>query len=226
MNIILPALTTIVGLLFAAAVFNQYRNRKKSYQLIWTLGLVFWAIGTAAEFVSGAFGISELAFRVWYLFGAVLTAAYLGMGTVYLLVPRKSAHIILGILLAASIYTAIRIGIAPLDLSVLEQGKTLTGTGVLPQAIRLHTPFFNTFGTVALVGGAIYSAWVFWRKGAMPHRVISNILIAVGALLPAMGGSFARFGNPNYLYASEFLGVVVIFIGFLRSKEVFGKREP
>jgi hypothetical protein len=40
--------------------------------------------------------------------------------------------------------------------------------------------------------------------------------------LPALGGSLSRLGSPGYLYVSEFLGVVIIFIGFLRSREVFG----
>ncbi len=93
----------------------------------------------------------------------------------------------------------------------------------MPQGIRLMTPLFNTFGTVALVGGAIYSAWVFWRKRILPHRVTSNILIAVGAILPAFGGIHIRFvGSPALFYVSEFLGVVIIFAGFLRSREVFG----
>ena len=72
------------------------------------------------------------------------------------------------------------------------------------------------------MGGALYSAWVFWRRRLFPHRVVSNILIAVGALLPALSGTLARLGNPDYLYVAEFLGVVVISIGFLRSREVFG----
>jgi len=85
------------------------------------------------------------------------------------------------------------------------------------------TPFFNAFGTIALVGGAIYSAVVYRRRRTMPHRVVSNILIAVGAILPAFGGIHFRFvGTPELFYIFEFVGIVVIFAGFLRSREVFG----
>lgn len=93
----------------------------------------------------------------------------------------------------------------------------------MPQGVRLMTPLFNTFGTVALVGGAIYSAWVFWRRRIMPHRVVSNILIAVGAILPAVGGTHMRLGGGLQLfYIFELLGIIIIFIGFLRSREIFG----
>ena len=44
-------------------------------------------------------------------------------------------------------------------------------------------PFFNIYGLLTLVGGAIYSAYLFWRKRVLPNRVIGNILIAAGALL-------------------------------------------
>lgn len=40
--------------------------------------------------------------------------------------------------------------------------------------------------------------------------------------MPLLGGSLARLGNPSYLYISELLGVVIISLGFLRSREVFG----
>ncbi len=86
------------------------------------------------------------------------------------------------------------------------------------------TPFFNTFGTVALLGGAIYSAWVYWRRRFMPHRALSNALIAVGAMLPALGGTLSRFGLSSATAHALLvvLGVIIIFIGFLRSREVFG----
>ena len=141
------------------------------------------------------------------------------MGTLYLLVRRRTAHTIMAILLAASVYATFRVFAASIDLGGLQ---VLSGTA-MPQGIRLMTPAFNTFGTVALVGGAIYSAWVYWRRKIMPHRVISNVLIAVGAILPAVGGTHMRLGGGLPLfYIFELLGIIIIFIGFLRSREVFG----
>jgi len=51
----------------------------------------------------------------------------------------------------------------------------------------------NIYGTLALVGGAIYSAYIFWRKRVLFHRMIGNILIAAGALAPAMGDHSLRW---------------------------------
>lgn len=220
---LIPLFSALVSLAFAAAVFDQYLTRRKPYQLVWTAGLLCFAVSTAMEFAAWAFGLSMPVYRLWYLFGAVFAAAYLGMGTLYLLTPRRVANIVMAFLLLASVLAIFRAWTAPVDLELVT-GPVLSGKG-FPSGLegpRLFTPFFNVFGTLALVGGALYSAYVFWRRRLYPHRVLSNILIAVGAILPALAGSLARLGSPGYLYVSEFLGVVIIFIGFLRSREVFG----
>ena len=219
MNTILPLISTIVSLAFALTVLDQFFARRKPYQLVWAIGLFMYFISTGTEFFTGAWGLNPTIYRLWYLFGAIFVAAYLGMGTVYLLAPRRAAHIIMGLLLVASLYATFRVFSVSLDISTLH---SLSGRA-MPQGIRLMTPLFNTFGTITLVGGALYSAWVFWRKRLMPHRVVSNLLIAAGAILPAFGGILIRFGaSPTAFYLLELVGIVIIFIGFLRSREVFG----
>lgn len=214
-----PLISAIVSFVFAVTVLDQFFARRKPYQLVWAIGLFMYSISTGTEFCTGVWGLNDVVYRLWYLFGAIFVAAYLGMGTLYLLTKRRTAHIIMGILLAASIYAIFKVFTASIDLSTVH---TLSGIA-MPKGVRFMTPIFNTFGTVALVGGAIYSAWVFWRRRFMSHRVLSNILIAVGAILPAVGGTHMRLGGGLPLfYIFELLGIIIIFIGFLRSREVFG----
>ena len=73
---------------------------------------------------------------------------------------------------------------------------------------------FTLYGTVTLVGGALYSAYIFLRKRIMPQRVLGNVFIAIGGLSPALGGTLAARGLGDYLFASELIGAVLIFIGF------------
>jgi len=217
--VILPLISSIVAFIFALTVLDQFFARRKPYQLLWSIGLFMYFISTGTEFWTGAWGLNQVVYRLWYLIGAIFVAAYLGMGTIYLLAPRRVAHIIMAVLLIASLYATFKVFTVSIDLSTLDH---LSGRA-MPLGVRLLTPFFNTFGTVALVGGAIYSAWVYWRHRIMPHRVISNVLIAVGALLPAFGGIHIRLGGGiQFFYLFELLGIIIIFIGFLRSREVFG----
>jgi hypothetical protein len=48
----------------------------------------------------------------------------------------------------------------------------------------------------------------------MRHRYHGNVLIAIGALLPGIGGSFTRFGHVEVLYVTEFLGILLIYWGY------------
>lgn len=218
---IIPLIAAIVSLVFALTVLDQFFARRKPYQLVWATGIFLYFLGTGTEFLMEAQGLNEATYRVWYLSGAILVAAYLGMGTLYLLMRRRTAHIIMVILTVVTVYAVFASLTASLNSDALSAMPPLTGEA-MPGGVRVMTPFLNSFGTLALVGGAVYSAWIFWRKKVLPHRVVSNILIAVGAMLPAAGGTSLRLGNPQLFYIFELLGIIIIFLGFLRSKEVFG----
>ena len=212
----LPYLTSIIVLVFAVLVFRRYVSRRGTHLLIWGLGLVMYGIASFCAAYYTALGWNSLIYRLWYLCGAILAAAWLGQGTVYLLARRRWAHALMVILGLGSLYGLIRVFGAQLDPSLLTGGK-LSSDAITSGGVRILTPFFNIYGTVTLVGGAAYSAWIFWRKRVLPHRVIGNVLIAVGAMSPALGGSLSRLGLGGYLYVSELIGAVLMFIGFIRA---------
>jgi len=95
---------------------------------------------------------------------------------------------------------------------VSEQYKEILTRGGL---IVLLTILLNIYGTITLVGGAIYSAFLFWRKKILANRMYGNILIAAGALSPALGGTFLRTGLVDFLYLSELIGAILMFFGFI-----------
>ena len=82
-------LSTIVTFIFAVAVFSRYRYKKGNHLLMWGIGLAFYGLGTLTEVIL-SLTFSPIALKVWYLCGAMLTAAWLGQGTVFLLVRRRN----------------------------------------------------------------------------------------------------------------------------------------
>ncbi|MFQ6013991.1 MAG: hypothetical protein ACE5NP_00935 [Anaerolineae bacterium] len=219
-NTLLPFGSTAIILVFAALVFRRYGERKGLHLLIWGIGLVMFGIGSLAESYS-VFGWNALVFRSWYLFGAVLVAAWLGQGTVYLLARRRVAHVLLVLLILGSLFALQQVFSLPLDSSRFLASEPLSAQyrEILPAGalVRKLTPIFNIYGTFTLIGGAIYSAWIFWRKRIMPHRVIGNTLIAIGALVIAFASTLTRLGLGQYLYLGELLAAILMFIGFLRA---------
>ena len=222
----LPFVSTLVTFAFAAAVFTRYLKRRGPHLLLWTIGLVFYGLGTLSEVILG-FTFSELVLKLWYLSGAMLTAAWLGQGTIHLLVRKRGVALALtGILAAVSVLAAFLVLSAPLtpaaasynlSMAISSQYKDILTRGELLSRL---TMWMNIYGTLTLVGGAIYSAIIFWRKRVLLHRMIGNILIAVGAMAPVMAGSFVKLGLPDLLYLSELIGVVVMYMGFMRAAAI------
>jgi hypothetical protein len=87
------------------------------------------------------------------------------------------------------------------------------GPGLIALAVTI-----NGLGTVVIVGGALYSAWRFWRLGIQRHRMIGCLLIAFGTLTVAAGGTLTRFGHHEYLYIAMAIGVAIIFAGYLEAR--------
>ncbi len=229
-NTVLPFFSSAISFLFAYFVFKRYLNRKSAHLLLWGIGLVFYGIGGFCEGYYGAFGWNPVIYRLWYLFGAILVAAWLGQGTVYLLARRKWANALMVLLAVGSLYGLIRVFTAELDPSLLttsvHTGSELSGHAIVTPGVRSLTPMFNLYGVVTLVAGAVWSAWIFYRKRILLHRTIGNILIAVGAIAPAFGGAFSRFGVPAALYIGELLGAVLMFAGFIRATTPMREEQP
>ena len=281
--ILLPLATTVLGLFFGGMLLMQWRERRKPYQLVWGLGLLWYGLATGTEYLGNAFGWGEVLYRAWYLLGAIMVAAWLGQGECYLLKtrgfgllvaaglmlgslpgllqgrrlladgdplapaaltigvvgigaallvvtvswrrPDLLGHVTFGLLALGTLYSLAKIVSVPVDTTVMLHADTgvVHGAG-FPEDVRLLTPLFNITGAMALVFGAAYSAWVWWRQRLYPYRVVSNILIAVGAFVPSMTSGLNRFGFTEGFYLGEFVGLALIFIGFLVSIEVFARR--
>ena len=219
----IPILSTLVTFAFAVAVFTRYLRRHGPHLLMWSIGLAFFGLGTLAE-VWLAFSFNGMVLKLWYLCGAMLTAAWLGQGTIHLLVRKRGiAWIMTGILVAVSLLAATLILSASLTAAattyhttqaISSQYKDILTRAGLTIALTI---ILNIYGTLTLVGGAVYSAILFFRKHVLVERMIGNVLIAIGALAPAMAGSFVGMGLPDLLYLSELIGVILMYIGFVQA---------
>jgi hypothetical protein len=216
-NLVLPFWSSGIMLVFVVAVLARWRRRRRPYLLLWAVGLSMFGIGSFAEAFS-AVAWNGAVFRSWYLFGAMLNAAWIGQGTVYLLARRRAAHATLAVLAALSLvgaYGMLRLsldaGAFSSEVSLADQYREIMPSGAW---VRAMTPLFNIYGLVTLVGGAIYSSWLFWRKRTLPNRMWGNILIAAGALSIGFASTLTRLGHGEFLYLGELVAATLMFLGF------------
>src|SRR4030088_2627349 len=92
LNVVLPLGSSLLSIVFAAMVFDQWLQRRHSFQLVWAIGLLWYGISAGTEFIGSAFGWSEPLYRLWYLIGAFFVAAYLGAGSIYLLSKTRFGY--------------------------------------------------------------------------------------------------------------------------------------
>lgn len=323
-NVALPGVTALLAVTFSVALFDQWWERRRAYQLTWALGMLFFGVASACEALAAATGWNEALYRTWYLTGAVWTAGWLGLGTAFLLGRTRFGYGFALCLFLAGLFTLLtqrrfqypEAGSAPVlyfvaaaivALAVASEtyfqnerwpliaaigvvGATLVSlllmltvrlpapgyaldpaTGMptaalLPGSLRLLTPFLNITGGLALTLGALFSAYVFMPKrrvlsysldpnqsgdqfmfnlfiapvaitvnflaslpgalvalvrGRIHSRVPATLLIAVGAIVASSTDTLNRFGSTELFQAGKFVGVVLLFIGFLVSVEVF-----
>lgn len=216
---------------FAAAVFifDQHLNRPRPHKLMWSLGLLFYGIAAAAAFAGASGSWNVVEYKLWYYFGGILTAAYLGLGSFYLLGPRRVAHVVAAVATLIAIYGAVRIGLyaVPADIAARIASSTtaevtnVKALPVFPADISALAIIMNIPGALFLFGGAAWSGLLFIRKHAPGYRVISMALLALGAIFPSVLTGLQRLGYSQGAALGEFLGAVCLLAGLLISHDVF-----
>jgi hypothetical protein len=159
-----------------------------------------------------------------------------------------AAVLVIGSVLGA--YVVLTAHVAAPGWAVDSQTHVPVGSA-FPGYVRVITPPDNIAGALILVFGALYSAYVYMPKkrvlpaklailavvvnffaslpgavaslfaGKLNSRVPATILIALGAFIPGLSSGLNRFGVTWSFFLGEFLGLVLIFVGFLVSEEVF-----
>jgi hypothetical protein len=317
--VLLPALTAVLAVAFALALLDQWRERRRSFQLVWAIGMIFFAIASATEALGALGGWSEPLYRTWYFTGAVATAGWLGLGSALLLSRTRFGYaygvlVILGGIAAffiarrypdaGSVPLLVLIGALVLGLAVIIEtyfqnerwpliaaigvvtvtvatvvfvfAGPLTGalpgqaeipTGVsMPGTARTLSFVMNIPGGLSLVLGALFSAYIFMPKrrvldysldpgqpaehvvfnailavvaipvnfvaslpvalkalvtGRIHSRVPATLLIGIGGFVASSVDLLSRLGSPDLFQIGKFVSVVLIFLGFLVSIEIF-----
>jgi len=209
----IPIITTLFSGYFVIEIYKHYQKRKTNYLLWWTLGVLTFGLGTLTESINALFGWNEVNLRVWYIVGALLGGFPLAQGSVYLLMKRKFATVTTWLFIILISVATICVLFAPIALPEGFEGK-LTGAVFEWEWVRYFSPLINIYAFVFLVGGAIYSAIKYYRQTNKEARFKGNIFIAIGGLLPGIGGTFTRMGYVNVLFVTELMGLLLIYFGY------------
>jgi hypothetical protein len=214
--IVLPLISSLVALACALAVGRDLLRKAKPDRATWLVAFLLFAIAAGAEVIGEASGWTTLLVRVYYVSGAVLVVGFLALGQLYLTAPKRIAGIAPGVALLMTALSVSAVWGASIDQTRLEDD----GWHALERTtgLTLLTIGINSIGTLILIGGLAYSAWKFRQLGTMRNRMLGCLLIAIGTLSIAAGGTLTRLGSDQYLYIAMSVGIGMIFFGYLWTK--------
>ncbi len=214
----IPIVTTFFSIYFTVVIYRHYQLRRTPYLLWWTIGVLTFGLGTLAESIHALAGWNEINLKYWYIIGALLGGFPLAQGTVYLLMPRWFARISCYFFVTLILVASVCVMLSPITIPEDFNGK-LTGAVFSWKWVRSFSPFINMYAFFFLVGGALYSAFKYFTSGERKALFKGNILIALGGLLPGIGGTFTRMGYVEVLFVTELIGLYLIYLGYRTIKK-------
>lgn len=221
MALTISALDVVLSAIFTVLVARQWIVRGRSYHLLWTIALAVWTGAVLAETIAAYGGVwSPLTYRVYYAFGALMVAPWLGAGSLFLITSRRTARIFLAFVIVLSFIGLIAIFTYQIDPAMLMETDPLgfVNVTVFPFIpTRLLIVIGNIAGTIAFVGSALYSVYRFWREDIMRERMVGVLGIGLGGLVAAGAHSIGVLGGPGLFRISELVAIVLIFGGYLIS---------
>jgi hypothetical protein len=221
---VFPLAAALVSGYFSWLLGVQFSSRRRPNLLAWSVALGMFSLASAAAAYGGLFDWSPLAFRTYYLFGAVLNVPALALGTLYLLAPRRWANGAAVLLMVGSCAAAFVVFNADLMPAALDTEGIPRGSQVLSEDVRLLSRYFSISGFLVVVGGALWSAARLARRRQpnLKRLATANLLIAFGTTVVAIASEVARVASgsvEDLIFAvGLFVGVSVMFAGFLKTR--------
>jgi hypothetical protein len=212
---LLPFGATVVASFFTVNTWRAAMWSQSRALATWSFALAQFAVASAALTWGVAFGWSSSLYRVFYLFGAIVNVAWLGLGTVRLLVPDTAWRwlVTLGVI-ALSIYAAVVVvgaTFVPGAAHALASERIPVPSHVMPGGVRALSRWSSIGGSLVVVGGLVWSI-------AKRRRVVGFALLAGGVVVVGVAGELARAGLVAGFSACLAAGIATMYAGFLRTQ--------
>lgn len=224
-NVVMPLLSSVLSFVFFVLLADQWRERRRPYQLVWAIGMLWYAVSAGTEFLGGAFGWSEFLYRTWYLIGAVWVAGWLGLGTMFLLAKTRFGYAVAFSIFLAGLFTYLteakyhyaNSGNAELLYFLV---GTVTAIAVLVMSIRRDDRWPNAVAAVIVVGSVAAAIMAFTAPLAAPGYVVDPVThIPTGELFPGYLRLLTPFFNITGAFALS-LGAIFSAYVFIPKKRL------
>lgn len=218
----LATTAALVALAFSMSTYERWLARRRPHELAWSASLAMFCLASGALAAGAALGWSEVTFRLFYLFGAIVNVPFLALGTVYLLGSRRLADRCAVGVTAFAAFAAGVLAVAPFT-APLPRDELARGSEVFGALPRVLAASASGVGALVVVVGALWSA----ARVRRARVVVANGLIALGTVVTGASGLLnAVLDEMTGFAVALVLGVSILFAGFLVATSGPRRRLP
>lgn len=220
MDSVLSFVAALAASFFAVDLWRDYRQRPRPHIAAYGVGISMFAIATWALFLGLTAGWTGANYRTFYLFGAVLNIPFLALGSMFLVVGKRSGHSMMLVLGAITAISTTLVLTVPFQTTLPSDGipHDMFATGFGP---RLFAIIGGAAGSTILIILALVSVVRFWKKNRAV--VWGSLLVVAGTAAAAWGGTGLALGEASGFSLSLFLAAALIWAGY---RVASGRRNP
>lgn len=210
------AATTLVILILSAMLAvlltSDYLRKRTISLAMWSSGMWAFSFSVAMEVVF-SFGIYDSILIRAYLFLVAFLVELLAMGSMALLQKRLAMVSYVVYSLATTVFLVIALAVSDIG-NLLLNGVVY---GPLPLLVTIGSSLLAFPAAIILVVVSIIS----YRK----TRVLRLVSIIIGVIVVSAAGTLYIASFPAFLYLAEFIGILLLWIGFIDFGGLFSKRH-
>ncbi len=212
---VLALVAAIAATAFTLDLVWDHRKNPRPHVAAYATGMAMFAAATWALWAGISYGWTGLGYRVFFLLGAVLNIPVLAVGSMFLVVGKKSGN-------ALTIFTGALGAISTTLVSTVPFARDLPASGLAEDIFppltegfgpRLLAAIGSGLGAPILIVLALVSVIRFWRRDR--RIVLGSTLILLGTLAGATGGTLLGvLGETAAFEVSLLATVTLIWLGY------------
>ena len=200
--------------MLAALVLRRYGVERRVCYLYWGLGLFLFFVTLVEEAVLD-FGAWSQPLIQSYLVLVAILVGILSMGSAELSLARRWKWPYFGYLGVTSVALLVVGFTTTVPSSIISDGVV---SGLPPASIDLISSLITFPAAVLLIVSALY--------GAVKYRRYHLLYIAFGTAVISAAGTLYLVSFPATLYYAEFIGILLLFLGFVRIPRLTAQSSP
>jgi len=204
-SLVITIVVFILSLVLTIFLTKSYLRAKKLNLLFWSLGLWAFTIGVLLEIIF-AYGLYSTFLIDLYLFIVAVLVEFLALGSMELIASKRLKISYYIFCIASTIFVLYSLVVSKMPNLI----SNYIVYGPLP-ALVIYSSSIVTFPAAVIL---VIIAALSYRK-RKDYRMLS---IIIGVIIVSIAGTLYIVSFPAFLYIAEFIGIVLLWIGFFRPK--------